>query len=66
VALSAERYEVTLHVLVAEPFIGFVVNLKPPKRPVVQARLALVPVDLQSLGALARPRVAADMSRVKV
>lgn len=65
-ALHAQRDQVTLNVLVAKPFICFVMHLKSPLRSIVQARLALVAVYLQSLRALAGPGVTSDMAAVQV
>jgi len=48
-ALTAQRYEVILNVLVAEAFVCLVVNLKPPLRAVVGAGLAHAAVNCETL-----------------
>jgi hypothetical protein len=46
VTLAAERDEVSLNVFVSESFVCLVMNLQPPERAIVQARLAAMAVDL--------------------
>jgi hypothetical protein len=66
VALAAKRYQVSLHVLVAKPFVCLVMNFQPPQFAVVAARLAAVSVNFQPLLTLFGPLAAADVARVKV
>jgi hypothetical protein len=66
VALAAKRDEITLNVLVSEAFVCLVVNLQPPERAVVQARLAAMRVNRFSGVALAGPLVASDVAAVGI
>ena len=66
VALTAERDQVTTHVLVAEPLVCLVMDLEPPLAPVVQARLALVLVHREPFCSLERPLDAGDVPLVEV
>lgn len=66
VTLAAERDQIPLNVLVSEAFVCLMVNLQPPERAVVQARLASVAVDLKAGRTLAGPRVARDVPLVEV
>jgi hypothetical protein len=54
-ALDAQRDQVAINVLVHEPLVCFVMNLKPPEGAVVQARLAPVAVDFFACVSLAGP-----------
>jgi hypothetical protein len=61
VALTAERDKVFLNVLVSESFVCLVVDLKPPLRAVVQARLALTAVNAKTLVPLFGPMRTGDV-----
>jgi len=61
VTLAAQRHEVFLNVLVSESFVCLVVNLKPPLRAVVQARLALTAVNAKTLAPLFSPLRTGDV-----
>jgi hypothetical protein len=66
VALTAERDQVTIYVLITEPLVCFVMDLEPPLAPVVEARLALVSVDREPFCSLQRPPDAGDVPLVEV